>query len=69
MYVCVCVCNYVVLLERTCDIIYTLVGQYTFKVELTKMTAAGSVELWISDDSDPLSINKVLELVYDDMVS
>lgn len=32
------------------------------------MTAASAVELWISSDSDPFSISKVMELVYDDMV-
>ena len=45
-----------------------LAGPYSFKVELTQMTAAGAVELWVSTDSDPFSISKVMELVYDDMV-
>ena len=37
-------------------------GNYSFKVELSNMTAAGSVELWINND-------KILYLVYDDTVS
>ena len=44
------------------------IGPYKFRVDLTEMTAAASVELWVGTDADPLSISKVLELLYDDMV-
>ena len=32
------------------------------------MTAACSVELWISTDADPLNLHKVLVLEYNDLV-
>lgn len=50
----------------TCFVSFS--GPYSFKVEQTQMTAASDVELWISTDSDPFSISKIMELVYDDNV-
>ena len=44
---------------------YHTVGTYRFKVELTQMTAAASVELWVSTDSDPHNMSKILDLSYD----
>lgn len=43
-------------------------GVYSFKVDLTEMTAAASTELWMGTDTDPLGTNKVLSLIYDDLV-
>jgi hypothetical protein len=44
-------------------------GNYRFSIEMSDVTAAGCVELWLSTDSDPLNMRKVLVLDYDDMVS
>ena len=38
-------------------------GAYSFKVELTKLSASGQVELWIGTTSNPLNISKVLDLL------
>ncbi len=46
-----------------------IVGAYSFKLELSEMTAATSVELWLSTDSNPLNISLILSLLYDNMVS
>ena len=70
LYVCIPVCIYICMYVCMCMYVCVLhAGAYTFKVELTQMTAASSVELWLSTDSDPFSISKVLDFVYDDMVS
>ena len=45
-----------------------LVGIYSFKVELYELSAAVSVELWISENSDPVKMKKILTFVYDDTV-
>ena len=44
-------------------------GEYHFSIEMSDVTAAGCVELWLSTDQDPLNMHKVLVLDYDDMVS
>ena len=46
-----------------------LSGNYRFSIEMSDVTAAGGVELWLSTDSDPLNMRKILVLDYDDMVS
>ena len=46
-------------------VVLKIAGSYTFKVELTQLTAAGSVELWLSTDSDPRNSKKILDLIYD----
>ena len=51
---------------EVCTILHQ--GSYKFKVELTQLTAAGSVELWVSTNSDPLNSNKVLDLLHDQQV-
>ena len=35
---------------------------------MTELTAAASVELWLSDGSSPLDMKKILILDYDDLV-
>ena len=50
-------------------VIFIIIGIYSFKVELTQLTAAASVELWISTDADPLSIQRILSVIHVDMVS
>ena len=43
-------------------------GDYRFSIEMTNLTAAGSVELWLSIDANPLNMNRILTLEYSDLV-
>ena len=43
-------------------------GEYTFKVKMSGLTAACTVELWISNDTDPMNMQKVLRLEYPEVV-
>ena len=43
-------------------------GEYTFKVEMSGLTAACTVELWISTDTDPMNMHKVAKLEYPEQV-
>ena len=43
--------------------IILFVGIYSFKVELYELSAAVSVELWISENSDPVKMKQILTLV------
>ena len=43
-------------------------GDYRFSIEMTNLTAAGSVELWLSIDANPLNMNRILTLEYNDLV-
>lgn len=42
-------------------------GDYRFSIEMTNLTAAGSVELWLSIDANPLNMNRILTLEYNDL--
>ena len=48
-----CVCAVLMVLP------YSL-GDYSFLVEMTHITCAFSVELWLSTDSDPMSSRKII---------
>lgn len=43
-------------------------GDYFFSIEMTKMTAACTVEFWISTDHDPTATRRLLILEYPEMV-
>ena len=43
-------------------------GDYFFSIEMTKMTAACTVEFWISTDHDPTGTRRLLILEYPEMV-
>ena len=44
-------------------------GEYAFSIEMSQLTAACSAELWMSRDSDPRGIARVLVLEYPELVS
>ena len=51
-----------------CQPIVSFLGEYTFKVEMSGLTAACTVELWISTDTDPMNMHKVAKLEYPEQV-
>lgn len=44
-------------------------GEYQFSIEMSDVTAAGCVELWLSTDNNPLNMKKILVIEHSDLVS
>ena len=44
------------------------VGEYSFVIELTKLKAKASVELWLSTGTDPMAMRRILASEYPPLV-